>query len=291
MVSVPCPRCGKPVGLEEVICPHCRTPRDEMELEEGRDTVRQEARRLKRRPLLAGASLAAAALLGSVWFFRGLWVAPLGTAWKGFEAEVEKTRDPGHWIKEKPVEQLSGSVPEAEVAVSSFIFLPRLEPTSHQASYQSAEEAPAPMPVLTPPSAAQPPALEAPASPPQPGELRVQGTVFDLATAKPVGGVEIRFRATTNEARWETTTNAHGRYQISFYNHDSAPVQAMIEAPGYRKGLLEDRDPSYRERSPQSRKDLIAETTDSDLEPVPLRYKQGEQTVEVDLALIPQERK
>ena len=112
--------------------------------------------------------------------------------------------------------------------------------------------------------------------------------VYDLATALPLPNVKIKFELSRSDAKWEATTDGNGHYQVGLYKNAAETITVMIEAPGYRKGLLEDKDPPYRERSTRSRADLINETTDSDLEPVPLRYKASAQIVELDLALVPQ---
>ncbi|MDD5302345.1 MAG: carboxypeptidase-like regulatory domain-containing protein [Elusimicrobia bacterium] len=292
MTTVPCPRCGMLVGLEEEICPHCRAPRDDMEMEEGRAFVRKEELRLKRRPKIIAARVVAAVLLASVWFLRGFVTAPLGSAWREFQAEVEKTRQPSHWIKDKAVEPPTASNTRPEVAVSSFIYLNAPPPAPQGPAEPPPDPAAAAAPaavVATPLSVIADPAYAPP--PPSPGELRIHGQVYDLETKLPVNNAKVQFRQPRSDAKWEATTDAAGRYQVGLYKDPSDGILVMIEAPGYRKGLLEDRDPPYRERSPQSRADLIAETVDSDLEAVPLRYKESAQIVELDLVLVPQAKK
>ncbi len=280
MDSVPCPRCGKPVGLEEMICPHCRAPRDNMEMEEGRMLARKEEFRLQRRPKLIAAGAAAAVLLVAAWFSRGYVTSRLGVAWREFQLEVENTRQPGRWNQDHTVESSAAANTRPEVAISSFIYLSQNAPAPE----------PPPVPVtMTPLTPTPVPANTQFDLASHPGAIRVQGTVYDLSTKMPVGNVPIRFKlaGATQNARTDTL----GRYQWVFLRSDADDITIMIEAPGYRKGLLEDPDPSFRERSPQSRAALIAETTDGDLEPVPLRYQRSAQIVELNLAIIPQAKK
>lgn len=288
------------VELEQEVCTHCRTPRDDMEMEEGRALVRNEELRLRRRPKRIAAGVAAAVLLGSAWLLRGVWTPPLVRVWSEFQAEVEKTRQPDHWLKGKAASPLLAPVVipaaspaaapaalsfpaarlPAQVAVSSFIFIKSNAPPAQP------EPPPPPAPplaILPPPPVAAPAALH----PPAPGEVRVHGTVYDLATRRPVKDANVRFESRKTEARWEAMTNAAGRYEVNLFKNGADAITVMIEAPGYRKGLLEDRDPPYRERSQQAREDLIAETIDSDLEPVPLRHRESEQIVALDLVLVP----
>lgn len=292
-----------PVGLEEEICSHCRTPRDDMEMEEGRALVRREEARRKRRPKLIAAGVAAGVLLAAAWLLRGLVLGPLLVAWSDFQIEVEKTRQPSHWLKGKPPlvapaapasSAVSAAVPDStgRVVVSSFVYLDPGGPAGARAEAPASDQPPAVDPAHA--SAFVQTPLAAPETPPDPaltlgpGELLVQGMVYDLATRRPVGGVRVKFQQRRGDAAWAATTNAEGRYHVGVYKNATDAIVVMIEAPGYRKGLLEDRDPPYRERSVQARTDLIAETTESDLEPVPLRHRESARTVDLDLVLVPE---
>lgn len=294
------------VELEQEVCTHCRTPRDDMEMEEGRALARNEELRQRQRPKRIAAGVAAAVLLGSAWLLRGVWTAPLVRVWSEFQAEVEKTRQPDHWLKGRSVSPLlapvvlpaaSPAAPPAEtparvpaqVAVSSFIYIQSSAPPAPYIPPPHTEPPPPPAPplaLLPPPPAPAPPQAVA-LHPPGPGEVRVHGTVYDLATRQPVKDANVRFESRRTDARWEAMTNSAGRYDVILFKNHSDAITVMIEAPGYRKGLLEDRDPPYRERSQQAREDLIAETIDSDLEPVPLRHRESEQIVALDLVLVP----
>lgn len=295
MTNVPCPRCGMPVGLDQEVCSHCRTPRDDMEMEEGRALVRKEELRLRRRPKRIAAGVAAGILLTAAWLLRGLLFGPLLVAWSDLRIEIEKTRQPSHWVKPRTFPPPPAAAAPAHVAVSSFVYLG----TNSPASVSFAPTAEAPPPDSAPAGVSAVVATPLPDLPPPPepalslgpGELHVRGTVYDLETGRPVPSVRVRFQQTRSEARWEVTTNDAGRYQVGVYKNASDGVVVMIEAPGYRKGLLEDRDPPYRERSAQARADVMSETTESDLEPVPLRYKESARVVDLDLVLVPLAKK
>jgi hypothetical protein len=286
-----------PVELDQEVCTNCRTPRDDMEMEEGRALVRKEELRLKRRPKLVAAVLAAAALLAAAWLLRGLVLGPLLVAWSDFQIEVEKTRQPSHWVKPRVFPAPAGPADSSRVAVSSFVFLTASGAPPAHAAYAAPPPAiePEPEPAKASAVVATPLPVIAPPGDPAltlgPGEIRVHGTVYDLATARPVGNVMVRIQQVRGEAKWETATNEAGHYQLGLYKNAADAVTVMIEAPGYRKGLLEDKDPPYRERSAQARAEVIAETVDSDLEPVPLRYKDSERIIELDLVLVPQAKK
>jgi len=260
-----------------------------MEMEEGRALVQKEALRLKRRPKLIKAGVAVVVLLASAWLLRVRITDSLTAAWRDFAAEVEKTQQPSHWNKKRAPEPLAVSNSKPEVAVSSFIYLNTSSPTPPYAAEPPSDPPPPSAVVETPlpPPAA---ASNLPSNP-LPGELRVHGTVYDLETKLPVPNVKIQFQQSQSSAKWEAMTDAGGHYQVGIYKNVEDLVTVMIEARGYRRGLIEDRDPPYRERSLQSRTDLISETSDSDLEPVPLRYRQSSQIVELNLVLVPQAKK
>lgn len=280
------------LDLDEIVCPHCRTPRDDREIEEGLALIRNAELRARKRPRLAAAAAAAVLLLGGAWLARRPIAAAAGSVWGEFAAEVERTRQPGHWKKaQDPVPLAAASAPP-EVAVSSFVYLN---------TSAVADAPPEPAPAATPagpPSAVVPTPIvtvevstAAVEAPPWPGQVRVHGLVYDLATKRPVRDVRVQFIERQKGPVSEATTDAAGRYQADLYKNASDAVAVMIDAPGYRKGLLEDRDPPYRERSPGARADVIAETIESDLDPVPLRYRESAQLVELDLVLVPQEKK
>jgi len=295
MTNVPCPRCGMPVGLDQEVCSHCRTPRDDMEMEEGRALVRKEEARRRRRPKRIAAGVAAAVLLTIAWLLRGLVLGPLLVAWSDLQIEIEKTRQPSHWVKPRTFPPAPVAAAPASVAVSSFVYLGTNSPASVTLAQEAAQPPPDSAPARASSVVATPlPDLSTPPEPQlslTPGELHVRGTVYDLATGRPVPSVRVHFQVGRSDARWETTTNAAGHYQVGVLKNLSDVVVVMIEAQGYRKGLLEDRDPPYRERSAQARADVMAETTESDLEPVPIRYKESAQVVDLDLVLVPLAKK
>lgn len=257
-----------------------------MEIEEGRALARREERRRKRRPKLIAAAVAAAVILALGWWQRRLVTVPLAAAWGDFMVEVEKTRDPRlHFTPERPAVA-------AEVAVSSFAYAAPApsfgwaEPERAAApAAPSLEPTPAPPP---PPPDAEPP--PAPSPPEGATQHRFYGVVYDLATKKPVANIKLLFKPSGGEDGWPAVTNSSGHYQWDLYE-SQALMTVWVEAPGYRKGLLEDKDPSFRERSRESRDQLIEETTDSDLEPVPLRYAPRARVVPLDLALVPEPKK
>lgn len=285
------------LDLDEVVCPHCRTPRDEREIEAGHEFVKMEAERARRKPRWPKLAAAGAGLAVAAWLAGGPIARSAARAWNEFAAEVEKTRQPGHWRKSaEPAPLASPAAAKPEIAVSSYIYLgtasppPPPEAPAPAKDEPEAEPAPKTPQALVPTpliAAAQPQKLEPPRSP---DELRVHGQVYDLETGRPVSNVKVRFMQ-KGSALWETMTDAAGGYQVGIFKNVPGAISVMIDADGYRKGLLEDQDPPYRERSTRSRADLIAETIDSDLEPVPLRFRPSAEYLQLDLVLVPLAKK
>ena len=118
------------------------------------------------------------------------------------------------------------------------------------------------------------------------------GLVYDLETLRPINKAKVRFN-TKGGSMGEAATDAAGHYRFDLpMNLVSAQVSVSIaHPPGYREGLLADQDPPLRERSPDARRLIMTETTDDDLEPVPLRFRETDEVLELDLVLIPLAKK
>jgi len=283
--------------LEEVICPHCRAPRDDMEIEEGRALIHKEELRRKRRPKIIAAGLTAAGLLMIVWLMRGFLTARMSVLWTQFQAEVEKTREPSHWLKDSPpVAPAVVSAPTpvvhaaytvTQVAVSSFIYINEPAPSPEESSTRP----PNPGSAETPP---EPPAAVAtirPAPAPTHPDSYMRagyGAVYDLLTLRPLPGVRIEFKFKNGPDNW-AVTNADGHYYIDLEKRirSSQILVSIQRIPGYRKGQLEDPDPPLRERTLDARKRVMAETTPFDLDPIPLRFKESDDIVEFNIVLVP----
>jgi hypothetical protein len=274
------------VGLDEIVCPHCRTPRDDMELEEGKALARKEEMRRLRRPALIKelikAGIAAAVVLPIAWFFRGAVKAPLHTKWNEFQVEVEETREPAHWLKERqpitavlaqPIQQTLPGFITQPIALSN-------------AGPQEALGQPG-RPAIPPPEPALATAAPVPKSPMM-SSRAWYGVVYDLVTLQPIPSATIVYKQ-EGRTLTSTSTDRDGHYQVQLYRDGgNGSVSVTVEkTPGYREGVLEDRDPPLRERSPEDRKLILDETTDNDLDPVPLRCKESAEVVQLDLVLVP----
>ncbi len=287
MLAVPCPGCSKPLDITAEVCPHCRRPRDENEVAKGHEDARQEALRLKDRPRrifvrVVGAATTAATLT-LAWNSREALALRLQTAWADFNVEVQRVQDP--LSHTKPPTSKEPSLLSAVAASLS-------NPASPVSPAKPENPAPVAVPAPVLPPAETPDATPPPPPPPptQDMDCMLYGVVYNIATKKPVARARIFFR-TADSATLEAVTNETGQYYLLFRKNPGFLTTAMIEAPGYRKGLLEDHDPPLREQSLEARAALIAETVDSDLSPVPVRYPPNAHILELDLVLVPEQNK
>ena len=130
-------------------------------------------------------------------------------------------------------------------------------------------------------------------APPTEHRRRFYGVVYNAATLKPVAGAKLIFRVNTSQNGWPATTNELGHYQLDLVKAtiETSMVVEISTLAGYRQGQLEDTDPPLRAKPRSVRRRIVEETSDSDLDPVPLRYQLDADIVPLDLVLIPQHGK
>lgn len=167
--------------------------------------------------------------------------------------------------------------------------------TTEAPAAAGAAQAPDPQEIRTVPNASAAPAADAgPAATPAPvpdapaEHLRTwYGVVYDLHTLHPIRSANILFYK-DGLAVNSTITDQEGHYSIALARDGEDELSVTLQRPpGYREGLLEDRDPPLRERPPEDRMMILEETSDSDLEPVPLRCSPNAEVVQLDLVLVP----
>jgi len=118
----------------------------------------------------------------------------------------------------------------------------------------------------------------------KPRELRVQGTVFDIVTLKPVPDVEIIFTDPATGHRAATGTDAEGRYRARLPTAEGG-FDMTVSHPDYEPKYVLDGIPPFKELS---RKDRLQAALD---EGRTLQHKElllsAEDKPRRDLALIP----
>ena len=133
------------------------------------------------------------------------------------------------------------------------------------------------------------PALEAapppaPKPPPAKNIWRVAGTVYDLATLRPVPGAAVVF---TRNGRTPqvTTTDRDGRYETDLPKNNGWSVS--VTAANRRDGQIVDIDPPYRTRDADARRAAIEHLSDDDLLPSPVGWGRKRSLVTLDLVVVP----
>ncbi len=269
---VPCPRCGEPLDLDQGWCQHCRSER-----------LRWLTVLLK----FGGLGLLIVLALG-------LWQRQaVEEAWTEFTAQIDQARNPHiRGVNDNaPLPSPAPSPVVVPIATSTFVFIAGLSDPPIARPLRTT-----PRHAQDPASAAEPPAEVPNATPPpEPGpitadERRFYGVVYDALTLKPVAGARLSFTMNGNEHALIATTNARGHYQADLFINtvDRVAVSISIKVPpGYRDGLIEDKDPPVRERVLSARRRLIEETSPDELEPVLVYVHDAHRLVALDLVLIP----
>lgn len=159
---------------------------------------------------------------------------------------------------------------------------------------------PAPDPMTAPvdeagvPSSPSPPTLGTPPGPQAPGPSRlwaVRGKVFDLMTLAPVPGAELRFQDTSSGEVLRARSGADGTYQVSLPKRDGAAYRVSVAKRGFLDDYLEDSEPSFLARDAAARRAAAGEMEVSAVLHVPLSPPLEDDSVEMNYALVPLERR
>ena len=275
--TLPCPGCPTPLPPEATGCQICMRARTRQEIMRGYAKLREDKARKRRRPFQL---LAAVLLLGAGgWLFKthGARLTAAASAAGGAIARwADDLRNPSHYAMQaapKPEPKPEPPpVPGAPVAPESAM-RSQLFPEDYQ-----------------PPA----PAADAPAKPPErrpagPKPLaknawRVSGTVYDLASLKPVPGAEVTFLLDEKAPR-SATTDENGSYEVDLPKGDGWTVHMV--APDRRGGQILDIDPSYRDRDADERRAVFENITDGDLIAAPVGWRRSPSKARLDLFAIP----
>lgn len=269
METFPCPGCAEPMPVSLEVCPACRRPRSEAEVDVARAARAAYARHQeasKRRLLVSFLALLAA---GGVYAAREKWLPAVRAQKSAFDAELERTAR---------LQNVAPVSPAAESAVAAAVSTARAEAAAAAAA--PAPAAPAPRP----PSGPAKPMPEPP--PPQAEHVRLYGVVYDLETLSPVYPVRLFFDI-SGFGKMEVGVNEQGHWQtdILLKSIDEG-VTLTVRADGYLEGALLDDSVPYLERTQESRLGTLAETTPADLGTLRVPNARG-QFLEMGLALVP----
>lgn len=272
------------MALEQEVCGACRRPRDEGEIERGREWLRSREEIRRQRPRRIARGIVVACALVALYVERGRLAAALDGLFDS--------------VFSSPPES-PAAAPQAAVAASSATasvapIVPAPTPVAIAPPLPAPVAAPAvparalrarraALPARVPPKLAVQPNAPPPASV---GMLRLYGVVFDLGTLRPVADAEVRLSPSGASAR----TDSDGHYQLDCWppGPNDAPTIAAVAAKGYRQGQLEDADPSFLTRTPEQRQEALAELSPGDLEDIPVRARDGDSLVPLSFALVPE---
>lgn len=266
------------VGVE--VCPACRRPRSEDEVDAARAARGEHAASLRARRARLAVLGALAALSAGAYSQRQALRAAAGRAVAGLRAEFERVSNPSG---AKPA-SASAAVAAAQAARAESAVNAPAPPAAEGSAPASAAAPPAPSEAAPDPGPVRP--YEEPGSP-FPEQARVYGVVYDMVTLRPVHPARLLFRLPNNGVS-EAATDAQGRYRIDlFISHLDEGVSVSVTAAGYREGQLEDGGQPYRMRTLKSRQGTIEETAPSDLEPLRVGRPDSRGLVPLDLVLLP----
>lgn len=288
--TVPCPGCALPMGLDEEVCPHCRRPRDELEIERGKQDLADAALRERRRPYVLAARAAAGLALLGLFLARHLIAGRARAVLSRGSAEIERYRDPDY-IAGRPPGTTKPAMAEEPPAPEPLPAPVRTPAAPAQPAFRPAPAAPAPPPAAPTKPAAPARRKAGPAPVPvPPGNVSwvFYGVVYDMATADAVAGAKVRVRRDGESWGVTALSDQNGVYRVYVPRNFGEEV-FLVEAtaPGYRAGQVEDREPPWRESPEKERLEAMSELTGHDLDPIPRRPKEGDGLLGVDILLLP----
>lgn len=256
--AVPCPGCSGPLEPEQEVCPHCRRPRDQREIELGRQALADEERRLRRRPRLIAGGVAACAVLAGL-----------------FHARHDL---PG-------VSALSGRACDPAVLMGAPTTPPPAAAPDNAPAMPGQTGNPAP---VTPKEV---PDLAVGAM--EPTQWAVYGRVYDLNTLRPVGGVAIEFAHSMDAAVYlnqSTVSDADGRYLLTLERSNfPGGFEAVCKNARYLKTVFHEADVLYAALPAAERARLIDSARNDDRHSTPIDEIPGEDSRRLDLFLVPRE--
>jgi hypothetical protein len=243
------------MALDQEVCQACRRPRDELEIQRGRDQLRERAEKLRRRPLVAARWALGVGVLALAFHERRFFFGLTSGLRDEIHQEINNVENPAG---------PKGAAPKTAIAAAAIAML-RTPPASESTASGSAKAAPEPAGTAPPRTAVRPKEPKEPDL----GGLRLYGVVYDMKSLQPLAYASIKLNlaggAIVNRA------DENGHYQIDFSpSPNDSTASVSVSADGYRDGQIEDPESSYLRRPLKERLEFIAGCTPADLEAVPL---------------------
>ncbi len=249
--------------------------RTKQEIVRGYTKIREDKDRRRKRPWKILAALALLGGAGKLGLTYGDQIkAAAGKASAAASRWADGMRDPKNYSR-TPHTAESAATPVA----------PPVAPEDAQRTrlFDSPTPAAAPAALSNPADLTPTPSPEAPRALAK-NEWRVTGSVFDLATLKPVVGAKVTFSLEAAEPD-SVETDEKGVYEIVLTKGDGWKV--LTESDQHRPGQVVDLDPSYRTRDADERHATLKALNDDDLLPAPVNFKRKDSEVRLDLVVLP----
>jgi hypothetical protein len=250
--------------VEQEVCGRCRRPRDEREIESGRELLRERRERLRRRPWAIARWIAAALVLVAAFRSRGLFIDQARALRADVRREMKNIEGPA----------------EAPAA-------------SSQPAPGPAAPPPTPFLAAVPPGKAPAPRIAGHAAEPDVSRSLSQtlvlmyGVVFDLTTLAPVPNALVT--VTIGRDSYKAASDGDGHYQVNFNQMPDDPSAFVsVSADGYPEGQLEDPSASYLDWPLKSRLAAIEELNSNDMGPI-LLHAPARGAYQMDMALLPKD--
>jgi hypothetical protein len=245
--TVPCPGCAAPMGLDQEVCEACRRPRDELEIQRGRDLIAERAEKRRRLPITIAYRALAVAALVLAFHFRGLFFAQVAELRDEVNRGMKDIENP----PEPPATTSAKPTPRA-VVIALLGGPPPSPPDSPAPASPPALHASTPVhPAVPPPAQARIAVIpKEPRDAPSSGSRCLYGVVYDLKTLRPVPQAIVSISQEAS-AIFQTRTDGDGHYQVDFYPDPSLFI--TVTAAGYREGQIEDPESSYIQQSLKER--------------------------------------
>jgi hypothetical protein len=269
------------MGLEQEVCGACRRPRDEREIEDGREMIRRLAEKRRRRPFVIARWAAFAAVLGLAFLGRGL-----------FFARTSALRDEFHREKENLDKQYGTSATAAPQAAAATPAAPLHLSIVPSAPVPAAPVPAAPVPARASETRAAAPSESVPDLPLPPIDLASQwvfyGRAYDLISLRPIAGAELTVAPARNDS-WNATakSDAYGRFRLILPRLPEGSWEVHGSHPNYEAPVLYEPDIPYARLPLAKRRGIVREAQDGDVPLPALTDVVGEASVRRDVFLAP----
>jgi hypothetical protein len=247
------------MGLEQEVCSACRRPRDENEIESGRELIRRRAEKRRNLPFTVVYLAVAAAALAAAFKHRAFF------ARQAAELSAEVRRG----IKEF-------ETPETKTAAGAAALAPpggtaAARPAAAAAGAANASGADdLPVPALNPNE-----------------QWAVYGRAYDLITLLPVAGAQLNFQMAGTSMCPKVKTDEFGRFVVVLPRSAESGFDIHASHPRYAAPALYEADIPYATLPLAKREEIANDAQDGDMALPALTDTSGRDAVRRDVYLAP----